>query len=108
MFFFWLDDKSLHHPFELSQAPDDMKRVTSSLFILPHPRKTWIYTNGVKNNMPKIVVKIQLLTMEMVNHLSQQFLYFLHSPFVPTNTPVAERLQSHRNLDCMFSKENGI
>ena len=29
-------------------CPHNMKRVTISLFILPHPRKTWIYTTGLK------------------------------------------------------------
>ena len=43
--------------------------------------------------MSKIVVKIQLLTIEINKSLSQQFLYFFHSPFVPTNTLVAERLE---------------
>ena len=74
-------------------CPHDMKRVTISLFILPHPRKTWINTTGLKNKMSTLVVKSQLLTMEMINHWVSSFYIFLHLPFVPTDTLVAERLQ---------------
>ena len=44
--------------------------------------------------MSKIVVKSQLLINNGNDQsLSEQFLYFLHSPFVSTNTLVAEGLQ---------------
>ena len=98
------DVLNTHH----TGCPHDMKRVTISLFILPHPRKTWIYTTGLENNMSKLVVKSQLLTMEIINrwvsscyifcvhHLSRQILLWQKDH------------KSHRKLDCMFSKENGI
>ena len=48
----------------------------------------------LKNNiMSKIVVKIQLLTMEMISDLAV-FIFYASSPFVHTNALVAERLQN--------------
>ena len=57
----------------------------------------------------EVVVKIQLLIMKMISHDSAVFIFFTSSPFILTNTLVAERLQkSHQKLDCMYSKGNEI
>ena len=93
--------------FELNKAPDDMKRVTISLFILPHPRKNmdlhWWGKNNVKN-----CCKNSAINNGNDQSLGQQFLYFLHSPFVPTNTRLAEILQksSETRLHVFQRKSN--
>ena len=43
--------------------------------------------------MSKLVVKIQLLTMKMINLDLAVFIFFTSSPFVLTSTLVVERLE---------------
>ena len=65
---------------------------TCRYFFLPYPRKKYRdNTNGIKNNMSELV-KIQLLTMEMINRDLTVFIFFTSPPFVVTSTLVAERL----------------
>ena len=55
--------------------------------------------------MSKLVVKIQLLTMEMINRDLAVLIFLTSSPFVLTSTRVAERLRKSSETRLCLPKE---